>query len=240
MGTADLHMHSTYSDGGARIEDILAYTSAHTKLDLIAITDHDCIDGSLRARDLQHKGKYRVQVLTGAEISTRDGHLLALHIEHLIPRDLSMAETVAAVHEQGGIAIAAHPLCRWCSSAPLETLLALCCRLDTHHPSRLDGVETINASLAGLTTNPRVRTLNLGRLHRAETGGSDAHTLDAIGSAYTKFPGNTTADLLNALKNRTTQAGGGFWSLGAFARYTKLTIQQHLGWWEPGTTPVIQ
>jgi predicted metal-dependent phosphoesterase TrpH len=105
LGKADLHVHSRYSDGYATVERILEYTERQTDLDVIAITDHDCIDGALRAAELAAKRCYRFQVMTGAEISTRDGHLLALNIRALVPAALSMAETIQAVHEQGGLAI---------------------------------------------------------------------------------------------------------------------------------------
>ena len=52
-GKADLHMHSTYSDGSATIEQILAYTEQNTDLNVIALTDHDVIDGAPAARFIQ-------------------------------------------------------------------------------------------------------------------------------------------------------------------------------------------
>jgi len=50
VGKADLHLHSTYSDGSQSVEAILKYVERYTDLDVIAITDHDCIEGALRAR----------------------------------------------------------------------------------------------------------------------------------------------------------------------------------------------
>jgi predicted metal-dependent phosphoesterase TrpH len=116
-------MHSTYSDGYKSVAQIIDYVERATDLDVIAITDHDCIDGALKARDLVARDNYRLQIIVGAEISTQDGHLLALNIERLIPADLSMAESIQAIHEQGGLAIIAHPFSRWCPSATLETLI---------------------------------------------------------------------------------------------------------------------
>ena len=52
LGKADLHMHSTYSDGMATIEQILDRVQRETNLDVIALTDHDVIEGALRAREL--------------------------------------------------------------------------------------------------------------------------------------------------------------------------------------------
>lgn len=220
MGRADLHIHSTYSDGSQGIEAILEYAERYTALDVIAITDHDCIEGALRARDFAAAQRLRIAVLVGAEISTRDGHLLALGIERLIAADLSMAETVEAVHEQGGVAIAAHPLSWWCPSASRAVLDAL--------RGKLDGLEVLNGSFAGVPTNVQVAELNQTQYRLAACGGSDAHTLNAIGSACTQFAGNTLDDLLQAIRTRQTRAEGGLWSLRAFLQYGALAVRQRV------------
>ena len=45
---ADLHIHSTYSDGLDSIPQILDYVEQQTDLDLIAIADHDDVRGAPR------------------------------------------------------------------------------------------------------------------------------------------------------------------------------------------------
>ena len=70
-GLADVHMHTTYSDGTGSVEEVLSFAQNHTTLDVIAITDHDTIEGALRARDLADKHAYRFEVIVGEEISTR-------------------------------------------------------------------------------------------------------------------------------------------------------------------------
>ncbi len=221
MGNADLHMHSTFSDGYHTVSTILTHVEQNTKLDVIAITDHDCIDGALLARDLVTKRNSRIQIITGAEISTRDGHLLALNIEHIIPADLSMIETVQAIHEQGGLAVVAHPLSRWCPSATMKTLL----ELKDHAP---EGLEVTNGSFAGVGSNKRVRNVNNFDFGWAELGGSDAHTVDAIGSSYVEFPGTTAEELIAGICNRTTAACGNLWTKRTFARYGYRTLRSHI------------
>src|SRR5579875_2980499 len=56
LGKADLHMHSIYSDGTGSIEQILDHIQYATDLDVVALTDHDVIEGALRARDLWARG----------------------------------------------------------------------------------------------------------------------------------------------------------------------------------------
>src|ERR1700739_1121486 len=65
LGRADVHMHSTYSGGIGTIEQILQHVEYASRLDVIAITDHDVIEGSLRARDLWTKGGYRFDFVVG-------------------------------------------------------------------------------------------------------------------------------------------------------------------------------
>src|SRR5258708_3251504 len=213
-------MHSTYSDGYQTVSDILTHVERTTDLDVIAITDHDCIDGALLARDLVAQHDWHIQVIVGAEISTADGHLLALGIETLIPAGLSMDETICAVHEQGGLAVAAHPMSRWCPSASMDTLTTLA--------TLPDGLEAYNASFAGIGSNGKVRMLNALRFCRAELGGSDAHTLKAIGSGYTTFDGSSADDVLNAIRACTTVAHGKQWPRREIARLTYRKVRSHL------------
>src|SRR5579885_2591001 len=110
LGRADLHMHSTYSDGIGTIQQVLDYTQEHTNLDVIALTDHDVIEGSLRARDLWARGSYRFDFIVGEEVSTKEGHLLGLFLEKRVPAGLSMERSIELIHEQGGLAVVAHPL----------------------------------------------------------------------------------------------------------------------------------
>src|ERR1700737_1976565 len=107
LGKADLHMHSTYRDGMATIEQILDRVHGETNLDVIALTDHDVIEGALRARELWTKGDYRFDFIVGEEISTKEGHMLALFIENRIQPGLSMERSIDLVHEKGGLAIGA-------------------------------------------------------------------------------------------------------------------------------------
>jgi predicted metal-dependent phosphoesterase TrpH len=87
MGFADLHIHSVYShDATSSIPAILKYVADHTNLDVIAITDHDSLRGNREA--VQLASKYGLEVIPGCEISTADGHLLAMFVSHPIPAGL--------------------------------------------------------------------------------------------------------------------------------------------------------
>jgi hypothetical protein len=202
MGLADLHIHSTYSwDGTARVEEILDHAAHRAGLDIIAITDHDEIRGSLEGRELAHK--YGLEVIPGMEVSSADGHVLALFVEEPVPAGLSLAETLECVGDQGGVCIAAHPMARWTPSLSEDVIRAALQNADLARV--LVGIEVWNAGLVRGASNLRARTLAAG-LPVARVGNSDSHLAWSIGFAATRFRGHTPAHLRAALEARTTEA----------------------------------
>lgn len=101
----DLHTHSVASpDGGL--------TAAHYRrafetgrLDVVAVTDHNRIDF---AQQLQAE-LGRERVIVGEEINTSQGEIIGLYLQSAVPHGLSPAETVAAIHRQGGLVYVPHP-----------------------------------------------------------------------------------------------------------------------------------
>src|SRR5882762_6864164 len=108
-GRADLQLHSDLGDGLAPPEAILD-AAERVGLNVIALTDHDDIRGSFLIRDLAAQRNSPVEVVTGIEVTTRSGHLLALWVEDEIPMFAPLAQTIALIHSMGGIAVAPHPL----------------------------------------------------------------------------------------------------------------------------------
>ena len=199
-GKADIHLHSSYSDGVMTIPELLDWVEEKTDLDVIAITDHDELAGALEARERVARGHYRFDVIVGMEVSTREGHLLALFLERPVRTARPLVETIAEVQAQGGICVVPHPLSWLTTSVGARALeRALAQRL-----SGLVGIEVANPTLAGQVTRRKVARLNRLQYGLAETGGSDAHFLQSVGTAFTRFPGRTAADLRQALLERAT------------------------------------
>ncbi len=193
MGLADLHIHSIYSDGTSTIEAILYHASVHTELDVIAITDHDCLQGLHEA--LKLAPQYRIDVAPGVEVSTAEGHLLALFVTEPIAAGMSFVDTAKRVRELGGLPIAAHPF-DWLAHGVGAQRLR---RIQDEHPGLLAGVEVINGSLLTPIGNLRAERLRW-ELGLPGVGGSDAHLLEDIGAAYTLFAGKTASSLRHALE----------------------------------------
>jgi predicted metal-dependent phosphoesterase TrpH len=213
FGRADLHMHSTYSDGIGTIQQILHHVEHNTDLDVIALTDHDVVEGALRARDLWAKGDYRFDFIVGEEISTREGHMLALFIEKRVPPHLSMERSIDLVHEQGGIAIVAHPLNplfrHSCQRAVLDRIFA-------DSDIWLDGIETWNASFCGIYGNRLAMKTNREVYGWPEVGNSDSHTLHAIGRGCTWFEGSTALDVRTTIESGVSAPDGKLWRMHDF------------------------
>ena len=208
LGRADLHIHSAASDGLADVDTILRHVQDATSLDVIAITDHERVDAALAARSMAVDRGYRFEVIVGEEITTRGGHLLGLFLSQPVPPLRSLRWSIAAIHEQGGLAIPAHPLVPIPMSASARSLRAL---MDDADPRvHLDGLEVFNPTTVGRRWHPRV--VSFAAQHGlAQVGDSDAHLATHIGQGLTRFEGRTAADLRRAVEARATSWEGAFY-----------------------------
>jgi hypothetical protein len=218
-GRADLHVHTLASDGTSTVAEILDQVQRDGVLDVLGIADHERIDAALAARAMAADRGWHVQVVVGEEISTRGGHLLGLFLERPVPSLRSLRWSIEAVHDQGGIAIPAHPLVPYPLCAQGFVLRRL---LDDDDPdARPDAIETFNPTALGRYRHGSV--VRFAAEHGLpEFGSSDAHVAWAVGSAWTSFPGRTADDVRAALLARTTRHHGGFHGtagqLGVFGR----------------------
>ena len=203
-GMADLHVHTHHSDGQDSPGEVLEW-AGRIGLDVIAITDHDAIDGARIAASLAGQVGEGPEVVIGEEVSSRDGHILALFIDALVPPGLSAQETVAAIHEQRGLAVAAHPYWRTNSTDHAGRLYGLG---DLIADVDFDAIEVINGgftpSMIGANRRAGWVTEALGR---TPVGGSDAHVKHALGWGHTKFAGRSARELRAAILAGRTQAG---------------------------------
>jgi predicted metal-dependent phosphoesterase TrpH len=201
QGTADIHTHTRCSGFGSYsflhfpesvTEPAKAVEAARRKkLDILCITDHNTIKGAIIAK----KHAAAVEVVTGEEISSADGEILALFIQEEIKPMLCAPETIDRIHDQGGVAVAAHPFSPHCPSLGKKI-----CYL------KLDGVEVFNAYHRDAYSNLMAQTLSPGKL--ARLGSSDAHSIDMIGNGYTIFEGRTSEELRKSILKNKTSFGG--------------------------------
>lgn len=240
MGFADLHMHSIYSwDGTSTVRAILKHVREHTELDVIAITDHDRIEGALEACELAPS--YGLEAITGIEISTADGHLLAYFIDKPVPPGLSLRETALRVAEMGGLCAAAHPTARMANSLSAQAIHSA---LNDPDVSRiLVGIEVYNAGLVYKATNYIAQRL-ADELPLAQLGNSDAHMLWMIGRGATWFAGGSAAGLRHALERGATQpvVGKACKSFDVVGQWLTRMALRRVGWvtWNAGPQAPIR
>ncbi len=196
----DLHVHSEGSyDGRESVEHILEHAQ-DIGLDAVAVTDHNRIEKSLEAAEKAEE--YDLIGIKGAEVSTKDGHLLALGIDELPEKGQPFMKTVEVIREMGGIAVVPHPFQRTRHGVKKSKI------------DDCDAVETYNSWLFTGWRNRKAREY-AEKNGYPQVANSDAHILGTVGKAYTEISTAFTdkeeleaEDILKAVKNGSNHIHG--------------------------------
>jgi len=192
----DLHIHSQYSEDGVGTPNEIMKLVQKKGLHGMAITDHNSIKGSLEALKLKSKD---FVIVPGLEISTRDGHILALGIKEDIPRELYVEETVEIILDKGGIPIVPH-LFRRMSGIKREKLEPIY--------KKTPAMEVFNGCSLPKTN---IKTAEVAKeLKLGGTGGSDAHNPLYAGYGYTTVESTDMSvdSILTEINNKKTWGEG--------------------------------
>jgi len=210
-------VHSRWSDGAQHPDDIVRRAAGH--LDVVAITDHDEIRGALRARAFAHDHpELGVDVVVGEEISTLNGHLIGLYLSEVVPPGLSAAETIRRIHEQGGLAVAAHPFHPLRGTARGHYSVG---RMVPDLP--LDAVEVVNNAGVFSWFYDALAAMRNVEWMLPVTGGSDAHDVWYLGSAVTRFAGSDAQSLRRAVVTGRTRAHVDWsWTLTKMPKHVRI------------------
>jgi glycosyltransferase involved in cell wall biosynthesis len=185
----DLHMHTDHSHDCATPVEVLLATAKARGLDAIAVTDHNEISGALEARAKANG----IKVIVGEEVKTADqGEVIGLFVEELIPRGLTLEQTIAEIKRQGGIVYVPHPFDRMHAVPDYEHLLAV---LDD-----VDAIEVFNPRVAIQEFNEEA--VRFAAKYRIPAGaGSDAHVAQGLGSVRIRMPDfDGPAEFMEALR----------------------------------------
>ncbi|HEY3922729.1 MAG TPA: glycosyltransferase [Gaiellaceae bacterium] len=174
---ADLHMHTSWSyDCAVDPAELVDHAEAEG-LGAIAVTDHNVFGGALETADAARERE--LVVIRGEEVKTGEqGEVIGLFLEREIPRGLSFADTIAAIHEQGGLVYVPHPFDRMHTIPEPKTL--------HRHLADIDVFEVYNARLLFDAQNDEA--LRFARKYDLTMGaGSDAHVLQGVGTGAVRM-----------------------------------------------------
>jgi predicted metal-dependent phosphoesterase TrpH len=195
--TIDCHVHTAASyDSSATVESVIG-AALRAPIDGFVVTDHDRIDAAHRAA--ARAESVGLIGIPGVEVSTVDGHLLAIDVERQPAPGQSLAATVKAIRDDGGLAIIPHPF-QWTRHGIRPTGVEDC-----------DGIEVFNShSLTGVR-NWQAKRFALANDY-PQFGGSDAHRPSVVGRGVTHVetgvPDPTAADVVAAMRRGWTRAAG--------------------------------
>ncbi|KSW12690.1 histidinol phosphatase [Pyrodictium occultum] len=168
---ADMHVHTTVSDGRNSPEEVLI-AAVEKELDVIAVTDHDTFEGGLRALRAARSMSLDLVVVPGAEVRTTAGDVLVYCSDEpleRIPRDpLELADVA---HDNGCLVAPAHPF---------DTRRAGIGELVYH--GSWDALEVYNARSDPASNQRAERAAR--ELGIPGLANSDAHLVDELGAAY--------------------------------------------------------
>jgi predicted metal-dependent phosphoesterase TrpH len=198
----DLHCHSSASFDSLADPASLMAKARRIGLTHLAITDHERIDGALRARDLAPAD---LTIIVGEEVRSADGDLIGLYLERAVPPGLSAADTAAAIHDQGGLVGLPHPFDRFRSSGgsraedeqrALDALASAVDYVEVHNARAYRDANPLAAAFAETRGMPG-------------TASSDAHSVMELGVAQTVVSGlvDGPSALLALLRDATLITG---------------------------------
>ena len=140
MWLADLHVHSSFSDGKMTIPEIVDFYGQRREFGCVAVTDHLCEEEGILGhaahylnRTLNRKSfplylkvlesearramkQYNLLVIPGFELTKnsflhrKSAHLLGLGVSRYLSADEDVATLARKIRKQGAVAIAAHPV----------------------------------------------------------------------------------------------------------------------------------
>jgi len=188
----EMHAHSSDKslDSGVSVEKLIGQAAA-LGLDGICLTEHNALWPEEDTKRLSEI--FQINVLPAIELGTNFGHVLAYGFSRYRPQLLMIDHLIKSAEEEGAALIVAHPMrstgtLRRPSSEEIKNWFT--------------GIEAVNGDHSDSDDGYYVRLAK--ELGVVAVGGSDAHSVQAVGRAATIFPTEikTVIDLVSALKQK--------------------------------------
>ena len=169
MLRVDLHLHSHFSHDGRSSLDELIERAHECRLDRIALTDHNTVEGALNLVRVAPE-----LAIVGEEIKTLEGEVIGLFITGRVSPFLSPEDAMDRIHEMGGLTYLPHPLDRHRANFRPERMVELA--------SRIDIIESYNPWCDAAANTAAARLAE--ELGKVQATGSDSHSADELGRSW--------------------------------------------------------
>jgi predicted metal-dependent phosphoesterase TrpH len=183
---ADLHIHTKHSsDSSINPKSLVDQLYSHQSIKVIAITDHDTVEGYNKVRELA-SAYSDILVIPGIEIGTPLGDLIVLGTDEAPPKPWNVDNVTSFAREKDGVVIVPHPYREYGlgSSAKIYAV---------------DAIETLNGSTS-LHANKLAENLAK-EMGLPSVAGSDAHNIDELWTVRNEIQASLDIDeVLKAIK----------------------------------------
>jgi len=179
MLRVDLHLHSHYSHDGRSSLDELIQRAQECRLDRIALTDHNTVEGALNFLRIAPE-----LAIVGEEIKTLEGEVIGLFITSRVPPFLTPEEAMDRIHEMGGLTYMPHPLDRHRANFRAERMVELA--------NRIDVIESYNPWCDAAANTAAARLAE--ELGKPQATGSDSHSAEELGRSWMEMEEYSSPD----------------------------------------------
>ncbi len=186
MLCVDLHLHSNFShDGRSSLQELIE-RARECRLDRIAVTDHNTVEGALNFVRIAPK-----LAIAGEEVKTLEGEVIGLFITSRVAPFLPPEEAMDLIHGMGGLTYIPHPLDRQRSHFRAERLVELA--------GRIDIIETYNPWCDAAANRAAAQLAD--ELGKVSATGSDSHSAEELGRSWMEMEEYSgTEDFLEKLR----------------------------------------
>jgi predicted metal-dependent phosphoesterase TrpH len=192
----DLHIHSKYSEDAKGTPKEIIKSLKKKGINGMSITDHNTIKGSLEALKIKPKDFI---IIPGVEISTLDGHILAINIKENILSKQSIEITIENIIDKGGIPIIPHVY---------RNMSGIKKRKLNNIKNKINTIEVFNSCSQPITN---LKMAELAKKNNfGGTGGSDTHEPQYAGYGYTTIDTNDVNidSIISKINNKKTWGEG--------------------------------
>lgn len=204
---ADLHFHTWHSIDSFISPKDAVNLAIKKDIRVLAITDHDTIEGAKVASNYAKKHNLPVEIIIGEEIYTNGGHVIGLFLKTRVPSFQSLEDTLIQIKAQGGLTIVPHLMFEEDALGEYIYRYQVCYLDLLNRPDLLamiDAIEVQNFTLIEPQYFEKTHFINEKFLQKAEVSSSDCHIKINFGHTFSLFDGETADDLRTAILERKT------------------------------------